>query len=141
MYRSTPVTYLASSLLSTGISGANVTFVLSELLHVMPPSPLTCAQYLSSYLQTSDAHLPTPENLTACSICPLSNTRTLLASVAVCYEHRWRNFVISLVYSTGNVGGRVGTLLDFESAEEIGNEKEEDMEITKVRRRWTTRGL
>ena len=64
MYRSTPVTYLASSLLLTGISGANVTCVPSELLHAIPPSPLTCAQYLSSYLQTSDAHLdlPTPEN-------------------------------------------------------------------------------
>ncbi|KAK6594442.1 hypothetical protein H4I95_10954 [Botrytis cinerea] len=39
MYRSTPVTYLASSLLLTGISGANVTRVPSELLHAIPPSP------------------------------------------------------------------------------------------------------
>ncbi|TGO64532.1 hypothetical protein BOTNAR_0087g00120 [Botryotinia narcissicola] len=108
MYRSTPVTYLSSSLLSTGLSGITIVCAPNEILHIVPPSPLTCAQYLSSYLLTSPAHLLTPESLTVCDICPVGNTNMLLASVGVYYEHRWRDLAISWVYSGVNVGGALG---------------------------------
>ena len=108
MYRATPVTYLVSSLISTGISGIPITCATDELLHITPPPSLTCAQYLSSYLLTSGGNLLNPESMFDCQFCPVEDTDALLASVGVFYDQRWRDFGISLVYSAVNIGLALG---------------------------------
>lgn len=45
-----------------------------------------------------------PEARTACKVCPISDTNSVLASFGIYFANRWRDLGISLAYVVANVG-------------------------------------
>lgn len=110
MYRVSPLTYLISALLSTGIANQTVQCSALELLTFNPPAGQTCAAYLADYfvLTGGVGTLANPDATTACELCSLSSTNSFLASVSSYYDQRWRNFGFMWVYIGFNVLAALG---------------------------------
>lgn len=105
MYRVTPVTYFVNAIVSTKVAGADVICAANELVRFNPPFGQDCASYLTPFLTTSGGTLINPQATDQCLFCPISNTDAVLRSLGIYFEHRWRNFGITLVYSLVNVAG------------------------------------
>ncbi|KAG2016847.1 hypothetical protein GB937_006049 [Aspergillus fischeri] len=103
MYRASPLTYLVSAMLSTGLANTEVTCSDIEVTIVNPPTGQTCAEYLSAYMQTVGGKVYNPNATTACQYCALTDSNTFLASVSSDYDERWRNFGLMWVYIVFNV--------------------------------------
>jgi ABC-type multidrug transport system permease subunit len=108
MYRATPVTYLVSSMISTGVGGVPIVCAANELVKFDPPTGQTCSQYLTDYLSYAGGSLLNPTATQQCQFCPVSDTNTLLAGVGIFFEHRWRDFGITLAYSAINIALALG---------------------------------
>ncbi|MCJ1432403.1 hypothetical protein MMC27_001759 [Xylographa pallens] len=108
MYRVSPITYSVSAILATGISTIPITCAPSELLTFDPPAPLTCAQYLASYLATAGGSVLNPNATAGCSLCPVSSTDEVLLRLGIRYEDRWWMFGVGWVYVAANVLGALG---------------------------------
>ncbi|CAG8162679.1 unnamed protein product [Penicillium salamii] len=107
MHRVSPLTYLVSGVLSTGLSGAEVHCSPSELLTVMPPVGQNCSSYLDPYISAFHGKLINPESLADCKICPLSSTDQFLAALDIHYSDHKRNIGILFAYVGFNVVGAV----------------------------------
>ena len=105
MYRVTPVTYFINALVSTGLSGVEVTCAPNEILRFDPAGGQSCGSYLQSYIDTVGGRLLNPNATQQCQFCSVSNTDSLLATLWINYEDRWKNFAITIVYSVVNVAG------------------------------------
>lgn len=103
MYRVSPFTYLVSGMLSTAVSGTNVTCSAIENLVFNPPANQTCFEYLNSYAMASGGRIQNPDATSACSYCQLSSTDTYLASVNSYWSDAWRNFGILWAYLLANI--------------------------------------
>lgn len=104
MYRVSPLTYLISALLSTGIANQTIQCSSLELLTFSPPTGQTCAAYMADYIALAGGGtLANPEATSSCEFCSLSSTNTFLASVSSYYDQRWRNFGLMWVYIGFNV--------------------------------------
>lgn len=109
MYRVSPLTYLISALLSTGIANQAVECSSIELLTFHPPAGQTCGEYMAAYLaMAGGGALADPAATSSCAFCSLSTTNTFLASVSSYYDQRWRNFGLMWVYIGFNVVAALG---------------------------------
>lgn len=103
MYRVSPFTYLVSGMLSTGLSNAKVTCSDIEYLYVEPPEGSTCGAYFASFIETAGGYLTNANATTRCEFCTVADTNTLLSSLSIEYDTRWRNFGLLWVYIVFNV--------------------------------------
>ncbi|KAF5869943.1 putative abc protein [Botrytis fragariae] len=123
VYRSTPVTYLASSLLSTGISGVNITCASHELLHIVPP-PLSPAPHISHPIYRPPPPIYSPQEVSQPAI---------FVRVGVFYAHRGRDLAISWVYSGVNVGGALGLYWMARVPRKVGVERKMERKMQRKR--------
>ncbi|KAL4882943.1 ABC-2 type transporter-domain-containing protein [Aspergillus karnatakaensis] len=108
MYRISPLTYLVGGMLSAGLARTPVTCSAIETVLVQPPSNSTCSDYLSPFLQIAGGEIYNPNATKNCQYCPMTESDTFLASVAVEYGNRWRDFGLMWVYIVFNVGAALG---------------------------------
>ncbi|KAE8383741.1 ABC-2 type transporter-domain-containing protein [Aspergillus bertholletiae] len=108
MYRVSPFTYLVSGMLSTAISGADVTCDTIEMLHVDPPANQTCYQYLYPYANATGGYLGNPNATSNCAYCAMAKTDTFLASINSYWGDAWRNFGLMWVYIAFNIVAAIG---------------------------------
>jgi len=66
-------------------------------------SGLTCGAYLQPYLAGAPGQLLNPTATSQCQYCQLSNADQFLASSAISWSTRWRNFGIGWAYVVFNV--------------------------------------
>ncbi|KAF7587765.1 hypothetical protein BBP40_006725 [Aspergillus hancockii] len=104
MYRVSPLTYLVSAMLSTGLANTEVTCSDLEVTVVNPPSGQTCAEYLAAYMQMAGGTVYNRNATAGCQFCALTNSNMFLTSVSSDYGERWRNFGLMWVYIGFNVG-------------------------------------
>ena len=107
MYRVSPLTYLVDSFAATGIHGRAVECAANELARFDPPTGTTCGAYLETFLSSAPGQLLNPEATTACEYCSLSSSDQFLASVAISWTHRWRDYGIGYSYIVFNIAGAV----------------------------------
>ncbi len=103
MYRVTPITYFVNAMVSTGTAGVDVVCAAKELVTIDPPDGQTCGTYLKDYLSFAGGRLLNPDGMQQCQFCPVADTDTLLATLGIYFDDRWRNLGITLAYSVGNV--------------------------------------
>ena len=104
MYRVSPLTYLVSGIASTAMHGRPIVCASDELSRFDPPSGQTCGAYLADFLATEPGGtLINPTATTQCEYCPLSNSDQFLASVAMSWDTRWRNYGIGFSYIVFNI--------------------------------------
>lgn len=89
-----------SGVLSTGLSGAEVTCADIELHTVVPPAGQTCASYLDPYVKALHGKLINPESTAECKVCPIASTDQFLSGLSIRYSDHARN--ISILFA--NVG-------------------------------------
>jgi len=105
MYRTTPLTYFISGIVSTGISGVEVQCTEKEILRFVSPDGQNCGAYLQDYINENGGRLLHHDTAQQCQFCPVSNTDSLIARIGIHYDDRWRNFAITLAYSAINIAG------------------------------------
>ncbi|KAH8423632.1 uncharacterized protein LDX57_001391 [Aspergillus melleus] len=105
MYRVSPATYLVSGVLSTSLSGAQITCAPHEVLRMLPPANLTCGEYMSDFISTAGGYLLDEGAKGQCEYCRLSVTDDYLATFNIYYADRWRNFGLLWVYVVVNIVG------------------------------------
>ena len=99
MYRVSPLTYLIDALLSVGLANASVVCSSNELLKIVPPSGMTCSEYMEPYMQsTGTGYLLDGSSETECHFCQFSSTNDYLATVSSSYSRRWMNYGIFSAY-------------------------------------------
>jgi len=94
---------LVSAVASTGLSGRQVTCSTNELAIMQPPSGQTCGQYLQSYADTAMGAIYNPSATSDCEFCSVQNADQFLASVAISYSTRWRDYGIGFAYIVFNI--------------------------------------
>ncbi|KAL2817429.1 ABC-2 type transporter-domain-containing protein [Aspergillus cavernicola] len=102
MYRVSPFTYLVSSVMSTGLSGAEVQCSDIELLHVPAPSGQNCSSYLGSYVNETGGNLLNPSAEGDCQLCSVSSSDQYLSQLSINPDDTWRNVGILFVYVVFN---------------------------------------
>ncbi|EEH39177.2 ABC transporter CDR4 [Paracoccidioides lutzii Pb01] len=107
MYRISPFTYFVSSVLSTGVAGADVQCSSIEVLKVHPPQGRTCLQYFQPFMSLAGGRLINPDSTDVCEFCPTATTDEYLARINIHFNDRWRNIGILFVYIAANVAGAV----------------------------------
>ncbi|OQE11163.1 hypothetical protein PENFLA_c080G04671, partial [Penicillium flavigenum] len=108
MYRVSPFTYLVSGMLSTAVSGTDVTCSTDEILTFNPPGSQTCYEYLNAYAERTGGSILNPNATSSCSYCSMKSTDTFLAQVDSYYSEAWRNFGIMWAYLVFNVVAALG---------------------------------
>ena len=104
MYRVSPLTYLVDSLAAAGIHGRAVKCAFNELSRFDPPSGSTCGAYMQTFLAAGPGgQLLNPSATAGCEYCPLSSSDQFLASVAISWTHRWRDYGIGFAYILFNI--------------------------------------
>ncbi|CAG8974181.1 hypothetical protein HYALB_00011789 [Hymenoscyphus albidus] len=103
MYRISPLTYLISSIASTGLAGKTMRCSSVEVAIMQPPANTTCGTYLQPYADFAKGSIYNPEALSDCQYCRLQNTDQYLASVNIKYSTRWRNYGIVFAFIAFNV--------------------------------------
>ncbi|OGE47287.1 hypothetical protein PENARI_c051G08975 [Penicillium arizonense] len=108
MYRVSPFTYLVSGMLSTAVSGTDVTCSTDEILTFNPPGSQTCYEYLNAYAERTGGSILNPNATSSCSYCSMKSTDTFLAQVDSYYSEAWRNFGIMWAYLVFNIVAALG---------------------------------
>lgn len=103
MYRTSPLTYLLSGMLSTGLANIDVQCDDIEIILVQPPANQTCGDYLAAYMQLAGGAVYNPEATSNCEFCEISESNVFLESVSAYYSDRWRNFGLMWVYIAFNI--------------------------------------
>ncbi|KAI1475138.1 ABC transporter [Daldinia eschscholtzii] len=99
MYRATPLSYYMSAIMSTGLSGANITCSDKDILQLDPAPGQSCG----SYNMTSTILFSDPEDLKGCRVCMSGSTDSLLANFGIYYRDRWWQWGVTIVYNVINV--------------------------------------
>ncbi|KAL6229268.1 hypothetical protein BDW75DRAFT_249912 [Aspergillus navahoensis] len=108
MYRVSPFTYLVSGMLSTAVSGTDVTCSTDEILTFNAPGSQTCYEYLNAYAERTGGSILNPNATSSCSYCSMKTTDTFLAQVDSYYSDAWRNFGIMWAYLVFNIVAALG---------------------------------
>ena len=103
MYRVSPLTYLVDGIAATGMHAKAIVCAPNELSIFNPPAGQICGDYMSAYLTQAPGRLVNPTSTSRCEYCPLSNSDQFLASVAIDWNLRWRNFGIVWAYVVFNI--------------------------------------
>lgn len=104
MYRVSPLTYIVQGLMSTGITGADVTCSAREILHLQPPEGMNCGAYLNPFAKSTGGVVLNPSALANCEFCAMTSAIPFLDSVHSKLDEAWRNFGIVFVYIAVNMG-------------------------------------
>ncbi|KAI1102526.1 ABC-2 type transporter-domain-containing protein [Jackrogersella minutella] len=104
MYRVSPLTYIISAMLATGLANHEVICDTIELLHFQPPPGETCGTYIDPYNQVALGAVYNPDATSDCQFCSLSNTNIFLATIDTFYSDRWRNLGLIWAYIVFNIG-------------------------------------
>ncbi|KAL2867828.1 putative ABC multidrug transporter [Aspergillus lucknowensis] len=109
MYRVNPLTYLASSLLSTTLGDAPMHCADNEVLSFSAPAGMTCGDYMQPYRSMNGGYLLNPEarGSEACEYCALEYTNYYLSGLHVEFANRWRDFGLLWVYVVVNTIGAI----------------------------------
>ncbi|KAF5093006.1 hypothetical protein D0Z03_002595 [Geotrichum reessii] len=105
MYRVSPLTYIVQGLLSTGITGAQITCSAREILSLPAPNGLTCSEYLGPYAKATFGNILNPNATSICEYCTMSSSGPFLESVHALIGQAWRNFGIVIGFIAINVIG------------------------------------
>lgn len=109
IYRISPLTYLVSALLATGLANAPVVCSDIEVLNFKPPQGMSCGNYMANYTSVAGGTLYNPlETSGDCRFCAMDNTNTFLDMINSNYDNRWRNFGFIMAYCVFNIGGAFG---------------------------------
>ncbi|OLN81879.1 ABC transporter CDR4-like protein 2 [Colletotrichum chlorophyti] len=108
MYCVSPMTYLASGALSTGLHGVSVECASHEIVQIPAHVNMTCQQFLGPFVQNAGGRLVEGANTEACSWCPMNMTDDFLTSFSIHYDTRWRNFGILWLYIAFNIWAGLG---------------------------------
>lgn len=100
MYRVSPITYIVSAMLSTGVGQNAVRCSELELLVFQPRANQTCAEYLEAF---PIGALYNPSATENCMYCPMASTDQFLASTDIFYSHRYRDYALIWAYIVFNV--------------------------------------
>ncbi|KAG0647288.1 abc multidrug transporter atrI [Hyphodiscus hymeniophilus] len=103
MYRISPLTYIVDGIAATGLHGRPVQCAPNELQVFDPPSGLNCGAYLQPYLTKAPGQLLNPAASSQCKYCQITNADQFLATSAISWSTRWRNFGIGWSYIVFNV--------------------------------------
>lgn len=98
-----PFRYLVAGMLSTAVSGADVTCAANELLHIQAPNNKTCGDYLGLYASVAGGRVMNEGAEGECRYCPMAKTDSYLAGVNAYYSEAWRNFGIIWIYIVFNI--------------------------------------
>ncbi|CAG9975142.1 unnamed protein product [Clonostachys byssicola] len=104
MYRVSPLTYLVSGLLSSGVANTRVICADNEFLTFKPMFNSTCFEYMKSHIENAGGYLVSNDATSDCQFCPISESNKYLETVSTYYKDRWRNFGILWVYLLFNIG-------------------------------------
>lgn len=105
MYRVSPLTYLISGMLSTGLGNVKVHCSELEVTVIQPPTGTTCGEYLAAYLQLAGGEVYNPSASASCEYCQIADSNVYLGSVAAYCDDRWRNFGLIWAYVAFNIFG------------------------------------
>ncbi|KAL0941992.1 ABC transporter CDR4-like protein 2 [Colletotrichum truncatum] len=108
MYWVSPMTYLASGALSTGLHGVPIECAAREIVHIPAQENMTCPDFLGVFVQIAGGRLVEIPDANACGWCPSYMTDDLLAVFNVDYGNRWRNFGLMWLYIIFNIGAGLG---------------------------------
>jgi ATP-binding cassette subfamily G (WHITE) protein 2 (PDR) len=99
MYRATPLSYFISAIVSTSISGIDITCSASDILVLDAPPNTTCGAYLSS----ASTRVLNVGATNACKVCPYTSADSLLAYYDIYFEDRWWQWGVTVAYNVINV--------------------------------------
>ena len=105
LYRVSPFTYLVSGMLSTALSGTNVTCDPVETLKIDPPANQTCGEYLDAFAEVAKGQIQNRDAFSQCEYCAMAKTDDFLAQVNSVWDDAWRNFGLMWVYIAFNIAG------------------------------------
>ncbi|KAI9172716.1 ABC multidrug transporter atrG [Paramyrothecium foliicola] len=108
MYRVSPGTYLVSGLMSSTIANGEITCSEKEILHVRPPSNMSCSDYLGPFIESINGNLLTPDATDSCAFCPMKSTNQFLARFNIDWENRHWHFGLLWVYISANIALALG---------------------------------
>jgi ABC-type multidrug transport system permease subunit len=102
MYYLSPLTYLVSGIVSTGLHERQVVCANNELAVMQPLGNQTCGEYLSPYVEVAGGQGINPGETSNCQYCALTTADQYLARSNYFYEYRWRNWGIGWAYVVFN---------------------------------------
>ncbi|KAF5971728.1 ABC-2 type transporter [Fusarium coicis] len=108
MYRVSPMTYLVSGALTTGINGSDVNCSTQELVRVPGYDGQSCSSFLSPFVERMGGYLVNPSATDECLYCSMSTTDQYLSQFDMSYDDRWQNFGIGWVFIIFNIAATCG---------------------------------
>ncbi|KAF5011266.1 hypothetical protein FDECE_2619 [Fusarium decemcellulare] len=108
MYRVSPMTYLVSGALTTGLHGSTVTCTSKEIVRVPGYGDLNCGSFLSDFVEHVGGYLIDPMATDECQYCPTATTDEFLSQFDMAYDERWRNFGIGWAFIVFNIAATCG---------------------------------
>ncbi|KAG2356782.1 pleiotropic drug resistance ABC transporter [Suillus spraguei] len=104
MYRVAPFTYLVEGLLSQAISGQAIVCSSTELVPIVSPPNLSCAEFMDPFMSYAGGYLANPNSTSTCLYCPFKTTdEYLYAGFNIQYSHHWRDVGIMAGVTLFNV--------------------------------------
>lgn len=97
MYRVSPFTYFASSVLSAALAHADVECSERELLTFLAPDGMTCGEYMAPYIASVGGKLQDPTS-SLCKFCQITSTDTFLAQLSASYDTRFRDMGVFIAF-------------------------------------------
>ncbi|OUM53523.1 hypothetical protein BVG19_g2815 [[Candida] boidinii] len=108
MYRCSPFTYWIAGILSAAVKDADVVCADNEYATIIPPSGMTCGDYMADYITDSGGYLLNSDATDQCSFCAVSETNAFLRSIHIEPDNMWRDWGIFICYIGINI---IGTIL------------------------------
>ncbi|CAK1367877.1 ABC transporter CDR4 [Cercospora beticola] len=104
MYRTSPMTYLISSIAITMLHQRPIECSSSEINVFQPPAGQTCGEYMADYMTTANGVLQNPQATSDCGYCSLTTADQYLSNAGIEWGNRWRDFGLVWVYIIASVG-------------------------------------
>ncbi|KAI0114413.1 BcatrD protein [Nemania sp. FL0031] len=98
-YRATPLSYYISAIISTGLSGIDVSCSPSDSWQFNPPPNQTCGSYLGG----SVPKLLNPDSIGACEVCMYGSVDSLLAYFNIYFHDRYWEWGVTIAYNVINI--------------------------------------
>jgi ATP-binding cassette subfamily G (WHITE) protein 2 (SNQ2) len=86
------------------VSGQAIICTSAELVPIVPPSGLSCADYMDPFMSYAGGYLANPNATSNCLYCPFQTTdQYMYVGFNIEYAHRWRDVGIMLGVTLFNV--------------------------------------
>ncbi|KAG1745100.1 ABC-2 type transporter-domain-containing protein [Suillus paluster] len=104
MYRASPFTYIIQGLLGQAIGGTAIICSLTELVSVNPPEGLTCANYMTPFVEFAGGYLTNPEAAESCQYCPYTTAdQYMFSRFNIKFSDHWRDLGIVFGFVAFNI--------------------------------------